>query len=237
MVALIWTSMRWELQVIMGWFHKTTLRVVAVLLPCAVMGMSSAEAVSEYEMNLQEVEKDVQELKEKVFRSKATLALLREIMVQGSSSGSRLKIWHVNRLGRGYTIESVSYFVDGQATYSKFKTDQGTDELDQIKEVAVFDGPLTPGNHHLSVQLILRGTGFGVFTYVQEMEFTVTQQQEEFEAKDGQSCSVRFVADERLWVRNANGSRQLADYKSRPNVTIEPAQCSSLTRVEGEAAE
>ena len=55
--------------------------------------------VPDYDAELLRVEAEVQDLKERVFRSKATLALLREIMIQGSSSGAHATIWHVNRLG------------------------------------------------------------------------------------------------------------------------------------------
>jgi len=191
----------------------------------------------EYEPEMLRVEKEVQELKERVFRSKATLALLREIMIQGSSSGSRATVMHVNRLGRAYTIESISYRLDGQATFSKMDPGGGLDELDDVK---IFDGPLTPGNHNLAVELRLRGTGYGIFTYVQSYEFDV-QNNTDFEAEDGKSCMIRVVADERRWVSNEGadsdgglGSRHLASFLERPNIRIEEPRCTSLTRIQGE---
>jgi hypothetical protein len=214
-----------------------TLGILATgLLLSGVSPALAQDTEAEYQPELLRVEKDVQELKERVFRSKATLALLREIMIQGSSSGSRATILHVNRLGRGYTIESIAYFLDGQATFSKVDPGGGLDELDQVK---TFDGALTPGNHNLMVQLRLRGTGYGVFTYVQSYEFDV-QNNTDFEAEDGKTCTIRVVADERRWVEDTDSdtgrrtSRHLSSFLERPNIWIEEPRCSSLTRVQGE---
>jgi hypothetical protein len=61
-----------------------------------------------FDLELRTMEEDVNALKEQVFRSKAILQLLKEIVVQGSSTGSRATIWHVDKLGASYRIESVS---------------------------------------------------------------------------------------------------------------------------------
>ncbi len=238
MVALILRVMQMERQVRIGSKWTKTLCVLGALVPCVWGGPASAqEAETEYQPELLRVEKDVQDLKERVFRSKATLALLREIMIQGSSTGSRATVWHVNRLGGGYTIESISYRVDGQATFSKVEPGGGLDELDEVK---IFDGPLTPGNHNIAVEMRLRGTGYGVFTYVQNYEFDV-QNTADFPLEDGKSCSIRVVADERRWVveedpgsESGRKRRHLSSFLERPNISIEEPRCTSLTHIQGE---
>src|SRR5688572_23892599 len=74
---------------------------------------------SELNREIRTVEQDVNGLKERVFRSKATLQLLRELVMEGSSLGSRLVVWHVNKMGPAYTLESVSYFLDSKNIYNK----------------------------------------------------------------------------------------------------------------------
>jgi hypothetical protein len=238
MVAVILRLMQMERQVSIGTKWTRTLCLAGLLAPCLWVGTAGAQDTeAEYQPELLRVEKDVQDLKERVFRSKATLALLREIMIQGSSSGSRATVWHVNRLGGGYTIESISYRVDGQATFSKVEPGGGLDELDEVK---IFDGPLTPGNHNIAVEMRLRGTGYGVFTYVQSYEFDV-QNNADFPLEDGKSCSIRVVADERRWVVEEGSSsdsgrkrRHLSSFLERPNISIEEPRCTSLTRIQGE---
>ena len=58
---------------------------------------------ADFNQELLSIEEEVSSLKEQVFRSKATLQLLKEIVVQGTSEGSKATIWHVNKLGSGYT--------------------------------------------------------------------------------------------------------------------------------------
>ena len=64
----------------------------------------AVQANADFNRELLTIEEQVNSPKERVFRSKATLQLLKEIVVQGTSSGSRSSITHVNKLGRSYTI-------------------------------------------------------------------------------------------------------------------------------------
>ena len=69
----------------------------AVAQDASGAGGSGGEAAgdpADFNRALRTVEEDVHALKEQVFRSKATLQLLQEIVVQGSASGARSTIWH-----------------------------------------------------------------------------------------------------------------------------------------------
>lgn len=176
---------------------------------------AEARASSEYNRELLSIEEQVHSLKEQVFRSKATLQLLKEIVVQGSSVGSRATIWHVNKLGRGYTLESVAYYLDGQGKFSKADPAGG---LDDMREFKVFEGAVPPGNHNLTVNLKLRGSGFGIFSYVKNYTFNV-QSSTAFAAEEGKSCSVKVITDERGGIGKS--------FTERPNVTFE-TQCIRL---------
>ncbi len=181
---------------------------------------AAAEQAS-YNQELRTIEEQVHGLKERVFRSKATLQLLREIVVQGSSSGSRAAVWHINKLGASYTIESVAYYLDGQGKFSKADT---TGELDSKKEFKVFDGAVPPGNHQLTMSMQLRGNGFGVFSYVKNYTFNV-QSSTAFVAEEGKSCQVRVVANERKGIGRS--------FTERPNVSFE-TRCVRLSEAGGE---
>ena len=74
---------------------------------------SLADENRDFQTELHGIEEDVNAMKKNVFSAKATLNLLRELVVQGSNSGSKATIWQVNDLGRGYVIESVTYVLDG----------------------------------------------------------------------------------------------------------------------------
>jgi hypothetical protein len=170
-----------------------------------------AQNQSDFNRELLTIEENVNTLKERVFRSKATLQLLKEIVVQGSTSGSRGAVWHVNKLGRGYTIESVSYYLDGQGKYSKVDASGG---LSKTKEIKVFDGPIPPGNHNLTVHMKLRGNGFGVFSYVSNYVFNV-QASTAFVAEDGKSCKVEAVVNERRGIGRSFTERPYVKFETR----------------------
>ena len=72
-----------------------------------------------YNRKLHGVEEQVNGLKEKVFRSKARLLLLRETVLHGVVSGAKSILYHINELGPEYAIESVTYFLDGTKIYSR----------------------------------------------------------------------------------------------------------------------
>ena len=177
----------------------------------------AAELNADFNRELLTIEEQVNSLKERVFRSKATLQLLKEIVIQGSSSGSRSSITHVNKLGRSYTIESVSYYLDGQGKFSKVDTAGG---LDAVKEIKIFDGPIPPGNHNIAVHLKLRGNGFGVFSYVSNYVFNV-QASTAFVAEDGKNCRVRAVVNERGGISRSFTERPSVSFETR---CIRPAE-------------
>ncbi|MEL6343423.1 MAG: dihydrolipoamide acetyltransferase [Myxococcota bacterium] len=164
---------------------------------------------SDFNQELLSIEEEVSSLKEQVFRSKATLQLLKEIVVQGSSQGSSATIWHVNKLGSGYTLESVAYFLDGRGQFAK---SDPTGVLDEQREFKVFDAALPPGNHNLTVNMKLRGNGFGVFSYVKNYTFNV-QSSYVFSAEEGKACQVRVIANERKGIGRS--------FTERPNVNFE----------------
>ncbi len=146
----------------------------------------------DFNRQLLTVEEDTNALKERVFRAKATLQLLKEIVIQGSTSGSRAVLWHLNELGGTYTLESISYYLDGQSIFSRTDT---TGELDKQGELKLWDGAVPPGNHNVTVTAVVRGNGFGIFKYVDGYTFKV-QSAFAFAAEDGHVSNVRIVLDE-----------------------------------------
>jgi hypothetical protein len=152
----------------------------------------------ELRRELRTVEEDVSHLKERVFRSKATLKLLKELVVEGVATGSRVVVWHINQLGGGYSMESAQYFLDGKNVFSK--VDPGG-TLDTVREIKVHEQTLPPGQHTLQGNYVLRGQGYKIFSYLRSYQFKV-QSSYSFEVADGKPSIVRVVADSRGGLRN-----------------------------------
>ncbi len=151
-------------------------------------------APHDHTRELRTVEEDVKQLKERVFRSKATLQLLKEIVIEGSGLGARVRLWHVNKMGAAYQLESVQYFLDGRSVFARSADVDG--DLAALREVEIHAQTLPPGTHNLQVQMVLRGNGFGVFSYLRSYSFKV-QSNYQFKVEDGEVTTLRVVANER----------------------------------------
>lgn len=159
----------------------------------AADSVSAEQEVAEFNRELQTVEEKVSHLKERVFASKATLQLLKELVIDGATVGSKVAIWHINRLGGGYTMEAAQYFLNGKNVWSK--VDPGG-SLDNIPEVKVLEQSVTPGKHNLQVHLVLRGKGYRIFSYLRTYQFKV-QSTYTFKVEDGKLSIIRVIADRR----------------------------------------
>jgi len=161
-------------------------------------GASSAEpekAGEDVEMSiyreLKTVESQVDDLKERVFRSKARLLLLEEKVIRGVVSGAKAVLRHVNHLGPAYELESITYYFDGNPVYQK--TSVGTQGgLGREKKIELFEANIPPGNHTLSVTGVLRGKGSGLFAYLSDYTFQFSSSYS-FVAEDGKTTRLDAV--------------------------------------------
>ena len=162
-----------------------------------------------YNLRVKELEEKVNDFKEKVFRSKSRLVLLKETVLRGSISGSKAILVHSNEMGNAFELEQAIYSLDGNQIYNK--RDQDGDLADK-EEFEIFNGAIVPGNHNISVLLVYRGNGYGVFSYLQGYKFTI-QSSYTFTADEGKTTEVKIVGYEK-----GNISTALED---RPDVRYE----------------
>jgi hypothetical protein len=173
-------------------------------------GAEPTDTAASTSRDLHTVEESVHNLKERVFRSKATLQLLRELVIESATMGSGVSIWHVNDLPKAYVLESIQYFLDGRSVYAWSNPD-GTKEVPQ--EVQIRDQTVSPGSHTVQVTMVLRGNG-GMFGYVQQYEFKV-QSSYAFEVEDGRLTTLRVRAVSQGGVRRAFVDRPTIVYEER----------------------
>ncbi|MEM6367424.1 MAG: dihydrolipoamide acetyltransferase [Myxococcota bacterium] len=178
-----------------------------VAVPTAIEDEPAAEAPSpeamtpgrpsiedtDYAVRLRGLEEQVNELKERIFRSKARLLLLRETVLNGVISGARARLVHRNDMGSAFKLEELSYALDGSPLLNKTAGDTGVQER---REIELFNGSIVPGNHNLSVYMLFRGNGYGVFSYLRGYTFKI-QSSYAFTAEEGKVTTVRSVAYEK----------------------------------------
>jgi hypothetical protein len=140
--------------------------------PLPASGGPSNPNVRESELygeRLDNLQVEVDELKDKIFRSKARLTLLKETVLKGVLAGSRITIAHQNLMGSGFRLTRVVVSMDGAQIFAK--TDE-TGGLDGEDELVVYDGNLPPGPHAVTVKLEYQGNGYGVFAYLNGYTFS-----------------------------------------------------------------
>jgi hypothetical protein len=121
-----------------------------------------------YGDRLDGIEGEVAALKDKIFRSKARLAVLRDTVMSGVMAGGRVVIAHRNLMSSGFRLVRVAVILDGAQIFAR---SDDTGALDQEDELPLFDGNLPPGPHEISVELTYQGQGYGAFSYLKGYTF------------------------------------------------------------------
>ncbi len=161
----------------------------------------------QFDLKIKGLEEQVNDLKEKIFRTKSRLLLLQETVLGGDiSSSAKAVIFHENDMGSSFVLESASYALDGAPIFTK--VDNGGD-LSEQQSFPIFNGQIVPGNHQISVRLVYRGHGYGIFTYLEGFKFKV-QSSYTFNAEPGRVSVVRVVGFEKGGITS--------DLKDRPAV-------------------
>jgi uncharacterized small protein (DUF1192 family) len=151
-------------------------------------------AEEQNELKVRSLEERVSDLKEKIFRTKARLMNLQEMVIGGDiTTGSKAILVHRNEMGSSFYLESVAYALDGAPIYTKVDVDG---DLERREEFEIFNGRIVPGNHQIAVQLVYRGHGYGLFSYLEGYRFKV-QSSYTFNAEPGKVNTIKVVGFER----------------------------------------
>jgi hypothetical protein len=176
--------------------------------PAAPTEVAAGPGVDEaFELKVKSLEENVNELKEKIFRTKARLLLLQETVLGGDiTAGAKAVLVHRNEMGSQFVLESVSYALDGAPIFTRVDSEG---DLDKKQEIEIFNGRIVPGNHAISVKLQYRGHGYGVFSYLEGYKFKV-QSGYTFNAEGGKVTQIKIVGYEKGNITT--------DLKDRPAV-------------------
>lgn len=185
---------------------KTSVKVEKVEENSEVKPTSSDEA---YKRKITVLENRVNELKEKIFRSKARLANLKGAVLSSSIAGSEAQIVHRNEMGSSFKLERAIYSLDGTPIRSLVDEDG---KLDEQEEIEILNGPIVPGNHTVSVVMTYRGNGYGIFSYLRGYVFNL-RSSHTFHADEGKIIRVKIIGYEKGGITT--------DLKDRPDIRFE----------------
>lgn len=161
-----------------------------------------------YTVRLRSLEKNVNELKEQIFRTKARLNLLKETVLGGTLGASRAVIHHKNEMGNSYRLIKAIYALDGVQIFSKA---DDTGRLAEMPEFDVYNGAIQPGSHTLTVMLVYQGNG-SVFSYLKGYKMTV-HSSHTFVAGEAKSTAINVVGYEKGNITTNLQDRPAVDFR------------------------
>lgn len=166
-----------------------------------------------YGDRLDALETDVGDLKDRIFRSKARLALLKETVLHGVMAGSRVILVHRNVMGSQFRLVEVRYKLDGAQIFARRDASSGA--LDEQDEIVVFDGNLVPGPHTVTIEITYKGRGFGVFSYLNGYTFE-SRSSHSFTAPENGALRLVSVGYEKGNLTTEMRDRPAVDWQTVP---------------------
>lgn len=166
--------------------------IVLITLVLPFPGFSQTELDPVDRKALKEVERQVNELKEQVYRSKVRLRELEEAVLRGKITGSKALINFENRAEGFFTFASAEFYLDDQLIYRT----EGKGRKTSIKNLKVFDRDLPSGQHVLAAKIMYQGSGKSVyapFAYFKDHKFEL-KIKETFEVEYGKTTFVKLTA-------------------------------------------
>lgn len=176
-----------------------------------------------FNLKLRNIEERVNELKEKIFQSKARLIQLQEVVLHGAISGAKAVLVHRNEMGSSFRLRRVQYALDGAPIFHRVDTSGGGGggggELNNQGEIEIFNGSIAPGSHQISVYLEYQGYGYGIFSYLNGYKFKIKSSYT-FNAEEGKLTTVTIVGYEKGGITTA--------LKDRPSVRYDVESSRAL---------
>ncbi|MGE0323957.1 MAG: hypothetical protein AB7S68_16715 [Polyangiaceae bacterium] len=161
-----------------------------------------------YQVRLRDLESKVDELKEQIRRSHTRLSLLSETILGGGVGGARAEIRFTNEMSSAFRLVRALFVLDGAVQYNK-KDESGA--LAEQREIPIFSGSITPGDHTLQTLVQLRGHGYGVFSYLRGYRFEV-KSSHSFTVTEGKTIRLDVVAWEKGGVTTPLEQRPAVRY-------------------------
>ncbi len=189
---------------------------VAVAKPVAPEAPVTDQALN---LKLRDIEQRVNELKEKIFQSKARLIQLQEVVLHGAISGAKAVLVHRNEMGSSFVLRRVQYALDGAMILNR--VDETGTELSDREEIEVFNGSIAPGNHQISVYLEYQGHGYGVFSYLKGYRFKIKSSYT-FNAEEGKLTTVKIVGHEKGGITTELKDRPAVRYDVESTQALRP---------------
>ncbi|MBP6633199.1 MAG: dihydrolipoamide acetyltransferase [Kofleriaceae bacterium] len=160
-------------------------------------------------VRLRRLEQRVQALKERAWRAKARVGMLKESAL-GGGVGAAATLLHSNKMGSSFRLIKLVYAVDGTQVFAR--SDDSAETLYKTKSFDILNGPIAPGSHTVSVVAVYRGHGYGVFKYLSKYTFQV-RASHTFTVEEGKGIKVEGVGYEKGGANTPMEKRSAVEFK------------------------
>ncbi len=174
-------------------------------------GSAAAMDGATYNVRLRDLESRVDELKDQIRRSHTRLALLSDTILSGGAAGSRTEINYHNEMSSAFRLVRALFVLDGAVQYNR---QDDTGALADQKDIPIYSGSVTPGDHTLAALLTFQGNGYGVFTYLRGYKFEV-KSSHSFTSVEGKTLSVTATSYESGGVTTPLQDRPKIEWKEK----------------------
>jgi len=164
-----------------------------------------------YTVRLRDLEAKVDELKDQIRKSHTRLALLSDTILSGGAAGARTEVIFKNEMSSAYRLIKALVVLDGAIQYNR--SDESGALADQ-KEIPVFTGSVSPGDHTVQIKLTFQGNGYGVFTYLKGYKFDVTSSHS-FTVVEGKTLNVTATSLEKGGVTTPLDQRPAMEWREK----------------------
>ncbi len=185
--------------------------VVAAPTQAAAAGADGGMDGPTYTVRLRDLEARVDELKDQIRRSHTRLALLSDTIMSNGAAGSRAEVTFHNEMSSAYRLIRALFVLDGAVQYNR-QDDSGA--LADQKDIPIYSGSISPGDHSMQAKLTFQGNGFGVFTYLRGYKFDI-QSSHSFTAVEGKTLALTATAFEKGGVTTPLNERPAMEWKEK----------------------
>ncbi|MFO7736085.1 MAG: hypothetical protein R6W70_07730 [bacterium] len=145
-----------------------------------------------FNIKLRNIEEKINSLKDRVFRAKQRLSVLKETVLTGAVAGARAEIIQNNEIGGAFKLVSAIYYLDDTPVFKRINNPDAFSD----KKIVIFDESVLPGPHHVSVYLEYEGAGYGVFSYMEGYKFKI-RAGHSFNIEEGKVVVLKVIPQDR----------------------------------------
>ncbi|MBW2260464.1 MAG: dihydrolipoamide acetyltransferase [Deltaproteobacteria bacterium] len=154
---------------------------------------AAAPVVDKSQYKIPDIIKKIKALQKKIKQSQQRMDDVVEIVLNISETkGAKAILALENKMSGSFVLIQTVVNLDGAPIFKKIDDDG----LLESGEMEVFNGAILPGEHTLSVLLVYRGAGYGIFSYLKGYRFKV-RSSHKFKVKEGKGVKLSVVGYEK----------------------------------------